>query len=304
MKIDTLKHSTLPDFLKSSANDDEKCSEKCHCENKYRPSQLSSADVKSAKSKMKLDLSVTKESNARDFKSEVDETNEESCLLDGKQKLPSSLPPPQEFGCGNPFLMFLCLSLLLQYRDRIMTHKMDYNDTAMFFDRMVRRHNARSVVAQARVLYCAYVKCQKELLESKTSWILLLIIQFVYCYVLRFGNAFVILMYIMVLTGHLDSQPFSHYHVNLADLILSFFEYVICCNSVLFFPMFFLIIVLWLEMTEPTLGLIGSLFRNFFFFGGRGEFILLSTNLSSVTLLTEHIVPKGSLLQMRIVKDQ
>lgn len=169
VKIDTLKHSTLPDFLKSSANDDEKCSEKCHCENKYRPSQLSSADVKSAKSKMKLDLSVTKESNARDFKSEVDETNEESCLLDGKQKLPSSLPPPQEFGCGNPFLMFLCLSLLLQYRDRIMTHKMDYNDTAMFFDRMVRRHNARSVVAQARVLYCAYVKCQKELLESKTS---------------------------------------------------------------------------------------------------------------------------------------
>lgn len=38
------------------------------------------------------------------------------------------LPEPTEFGNGNPFLMFLCLTLLLQHRDYIMQNNLDYNE--------------------------------------------------------------------------------------------------------------------------------------------------------------------------------
>ena len=36
------------------------------------------------------------------------------------------LPPPPQFGHGNPFLMFLCLACLLQHRDHIMKAQLDY----------------------------------------------------------------------------------------------------------------------------------------------------------------------------------
>ncbi|XP_060518937.1 TBC1 domain family member 25 isoform X2 [Cylas formicarius] len=51
-------------------------------------------------------------------------------------KAPSMLPPPNEFGGGNPFLMFLCLTVLLQHRDHIISKGMDYNEMAMHFDKM------------------------------------------------------------------------------------------------------------------------------------------------------------------------
>ncbi|KAA8591228.1 hypothetical protein FQN60_002171 [Etheostoma spectabile] len=54
---------------------------------------------------------------------------------------PCSLPPPQEFGKGNPFMLFLCLSILLEHRDHIIKNGLDYNELAMHFDRLVRRHN-------------------------------------------------------------------------------------------------------------------------------------------------------------------
>ncbi|KAJ8302097.1 hypothetical protein KUTeg_021084, partial [Tegillarca granosa] len=55
------------------------------------------------------------------------------------------LPPPEEFGCGNPFLMFVCLTLLLQHRDAILRNKLEYDEIAMLFDRMVRKHNVHKV---------------------------------------------------------------------------------------------------------------------------------------------------------------
>ena len=39
------------------------------------------------------------------------------------------LPPPPQFGHGNPFLMFLCLACLLQHRDHIMKAQLDYQVT-------------------------------------------------------------------------------------------------------------------------------------------------------------------------------
>lgn len=69
-----------------------------------------------------------------------------------------SLPAPHEFGGGNPFLMFLCLTLLLQHRNYVMKNAMDYNEIAMHFDKMVRKHNVVRVLSQARRMYADYLK--------------------------------------------------------------------------------------------------------------------------------------------------
>lgn len=72
----------------------------------------------------------------------------------------SGLPPPTVLGGGNPFLMFLCLTVLLQHRDYIMRNRMDYNELAMHFDKMVRKHNVNRVLNQARQMYALYLKQQ------------------------------------------------------------------------------------------------------------------------------------------------
>lgn len=71
---------------------------------------------------------------------------------------PNLLPPPTEFGGGNPFLMFLCITVLLQHRDHIIGKSMDYNEMAMHFDKMVRKHNVTKVLNQARRMYARYMK--------------------------------------------------------------------------------------------------------------------------------------------------
>lgn len=70
------------------------------------------------------------------------------------------LPSPAEFGGGNPFLMFLCLTLLLQHRNFVIKNNMDYNEMAMHFDKMVRKHNVIRVLNQARRMYAEYLKSQ------------------------------------------------------------------------------------------------------------------------------------------------
>lgn len=76
------------------------------------------------------------------------------------------LPPPNEFGGGNPFLMFLCITLLMQHRDHILSKGMDYNEMAMHFDKMVRRHNVIRVLNQARQMYARYIK-QQSIAQQK-----------------------------------------------------------------------------------------------------------------------------------------
>ncbi|CAG0878510.1 unnamed protein product [Darwinula stevensoni] len=68
------------------------------------------------------------------------------------------LPPPEKFGNGNPFLMFLCLTLLRHHRNFVMDRRLDYNDLAMHFDKMVRRHNVNRVLWDARLMFSAYLK--------------------------------------------------------------------------------------------------------------------------------------------------
>ncbi|RXG53435.1 TBC1 domain family member 25 [Armadillidium vulgare] len=81
----------------------------------------------------------------------------------------TTLPPPEEFGGGNPFLMFLCVTLLMQHRHFIIQHKMDHNELAMHFDKMVRKHNVRKVLAQARKMFEAYLKMDFSKSRTKAT---------------------------------------------------------------------------------------------------------------------------------------
>uniref|UniRef100_A0A803K0E8 Rab-GAP TBC domain-containing protein n=1 Tax=Xenopus tropicalis TaxID=8364 RepID=A0A803K0E8_XENTR len=71
---------------------------------------------------------------------------------------PISLPPPQEFGRGNPFMLFLCLSILLEHREHIMKQNMGYDELAMHFNRLVRRHNLNRVLHRAKTLFADYLQ--------------------------------------------------------------------------------------------------------------------------------------------------
>lgn len=79
------------------------------------------------------------------------------------------LPSPTEFGGGNPFLMFLCLTILLQHRDYIMQNNLDYNEMAMHFDKMVRKHNVNKVLSQARRLYQDYLRHHNEKMKNSNN---------------------------------------------------------------------------------------------------------------------------------------
>lgn len=97
----------------------------------------------------------------------VDMTN--SCEEVTENVRSAFLPPPDEFGGGNPFLMFLCTTVLLQHRDHIIEKGMDYNEMAMHFDKMIRRHNVISVLNQARQMYGSYMKKQSLMLGYKKT---------------------------------------------------------------------------------------------------------------------------------------
>jgi len=46
----------------------------------------------------------------------------------------TALPPPHLIGNGNPFLIFMCLSLLLQHRDIIINRGFDYNEVQLNYN--------------------------------------------------------------------------------------------------------------------------------------------------------------------------
>ncbi|XP_030560511.1 uncharacterized protein LOC115762449 [Drosophila novamexicana] len=85
-----------------------------------------------------------------------------SSPINGINSTAAALPPPAEFGGGNAFLMFLCLTLLLQHRNTIIKSAMDYNEIAMHFDKMVRKHDVTRVLNQARRMYFEYLQAQRK----------------------------------------------------------------------------------------------------------------------------------------------
>lgn len=73
------------------------------------------------------------------------------------------LPSPEVLGCGNPFLMFVCLSLLLNEKETLLSTKFEYDDLVMHFDKLVRKHDTSKVLSKAMSLFAAYLKvCTTE----------------------------------------------------------------------------------------------------------------------------------------------
>ncbi|KAH8397216.1 hypothetical protein KR215_010710 [Drosophila sulfurigaster] len=91
-----------------------------------------------------------------------------SSPMNGLNSSAAALPPPSEFGGGNAFLMFLCLTLLLQHRNTIIKAAMDYNEIAMHFDKMVRKHDVTRVLNQARRMYSEYLQAQRKEAQSSS----------------------------------------------------------------------------------------------------------------------------------------
>lgn len=54
-------------------------------------------------------------------------------------------------------MLFLCLSILLEHRDHIVKNGLDYNELAMHFDRLVRKHNLNRVLHRAKALFADYL---------------------------------------------------------------------------------------------------------------------------------------------------
>ena len=53
--------------------------------------------------------------------------------------------------------MFLCLACLLEQRDYIIKSGKDYQDIAMYFDKLVRSHDVSRVLVHARRLFAEYL---------------------------------------------------------------------------------------------------------------------------------------------------
>ncbi|VDK86068.1 unnamed protein product [Dibothriocephalus latus] len=71
------------------------------------------------------------------------------------------LPPPDQLGRGNPFLLFICVSILLEYRERILAEVHEASDLFHLFQQMTRQHNQISIVNRARTLFDAYLRNQE-----------------------------------------------------------------------------------------------------------------------------------------------
>lgn len=78
-------------------------------------------------------------------------------------EMTSKLPPPEELGCGNPFLLFICLAVLLGEREEIISTKVEYADLVMHFDNMIRRLSPDKVLSKAMQLFAGYLRSQAKL---------------------------------------------------------------------------------------------------------------------------------------------
>ena len=68
-------------------------------------------------------------------------------------------------------MMFLCLILLLQHRDFIIGNRVDHNELATHFDKMIREHNVHKVLYEARSRFEEYLGVGWEVLwEELVRW--------------------------------------------------------------------------------------------------------------------------------------
>lgn len=68
------------------------------------------------------------------------------------------LPSPKELGGGNPFLLFICLSILDSQKRELMRPGVEYDDLVMHFDRLSRKHPVNKVLSKAVQLFASYLR--------------------------------------------------------------------------------------------------------------------------------------------------
>ncbi|TNN05710.1 TBC1 domain family member 25 [Schistosoma japonicum] len=68
------------------------------------------------------------------------------------------LPPPNKFGQGNPFLLFLSLSLILEYKEVIMLEIKEPGDIIQFYQQQSGKHNSSRILFRAKKLFNKYLE--------------------------------------------------------------------------------------------------------------------------------------------------
>ena len=64
---------------------------------------------------------------------------------------------------------FICIACLLQHRNEIMNGRFDYQEIAMFFDKLVRKHDVSKTLALARKLFAEYLNEDWATATAKTA---------------------------------------------------------------------------------------------------------------------------------------
>lgn len=68
------------------------------------------------------------------------------------------IPQPEALGYGNPFLLFLCFSLLVEYREEIFAQVNDAGDMISFFQQQSKKHKLGRILQRARVHFNRYLQ--------------------------------------------------------------------------------------------------------------------------------------------------
>lgn len=136
---------------------------------------MASESFNSAAKSVKNDCKYFKDENIPcdiGLEAEEDNESEDSFTMINHSNGPDTpetnliqLPGPYELGSGNPFVLFMCLAMLLLHKDHCMQKQMDYNTLAMYFDKLLRKHDLSKTLAKARVLYMEYL----ELFNTNTK---------------------------------------------------------------------------------------------------------------------------------------
>ncbi|KRY41229.1 TBC1 domain family member 25, partial [Trichinella spiralis] len=62
----------------------------------------------------------------------------------------------QKLSSDEPFLIFICMTLILKHRNLIMRKRMDINDITMFFDNQMKHYNVKKILRLARRRFADY----------------------------------------------------------------------------------------------------------------------------------------------------
>ena len=103
-----------------------------------------------------------------------DHIEQVSCSRDAKLRAvqrfsATSNPSCPQLQPDNAFLLFTCLTMLLQHREPILSQKMNSQQIYSHFDRLTRFHNAPQVLKISRQLFSTYLRGRQNIEQSLQS---------------------------------------------------------------------------------------------------------------------------------------